>query len=210
MRRFLVVAILTLAVPAAAIAGAPTEATIEGPGLGDSVAIPGNGDPDGNSPLGRVVRYSGFFPSVFEQNPDPMLGTKPAVELGPRYIIRYVWPGPEGTSVIYQDVYPYARPYPVTYTKPGQPVWGSTSPGAPARPDGQHTFGGWYVSTGELKLALEAIGLSATPPSSDSDGFWSGTPQLISLFAGIAAAALAVFGLTLVAHRRKVRPAPMA
>jgi hypothetical protein len=210
MRRCLVVATLALAVPAAALAGAPTEATIEGPGIDGTAAIPGVGDPDRNSPLGRVLRLSGFFPSVFKQNPDPMLDTNPAVTLGPRYTIRYVWPGPEGTSVIYQDVYPNAKPYPVTYTKPGQPLWGAVSPDAAASPDGQHTYGGWYASTTELKRTLEGIGLSATPPSSGTDGFWSSTGQLIGLFGGIAAAALAVFGVTLVAHRRKARPAPMA
>jgi hypothetical protein len=209
MKRFLVVVILTFAVPAAAIAGAPTEATIEGPGL-DSSVIRGNGDPDGDTPLGRVVRLSGFFPSVFEQSPDPMLEKSPTASLGPRYRIRYVWPGPEGTSVIHQDVYPYAKPNPVTYTKPGQPFWGATSPDAAARPDGQHTFGGWYASTAELKLALEEIGLSATPPSPGSDGFWSSPPQLIGVFGGIVAAALAAFGFVILARRRKVQPARMA
>jgi hypothetical protein len=209
MRRFLIAATLALAVPASALAGAPTHATIEGPGLDGSVLIPGVGDPNSNTPLGRVLRFSGFFPSVFKQSPDPMLDTQPADALGPRYTIRYVWPGPhEGVSVIYQHVYPYAKPYPVTYTKPGQPLWGAPSPEAPARPDGQHTFGGWYVSTGELKLALEAVGLSATPSSSDS-GLGSGTPQLIGLVGGIAAA-VAALGLALVAHRRKIRPAPTA
>jgi hypothetical protein len=209
MRRFLIAAVLALAVPTPALAGAPTHATIEGPGLDGAVLIPGVGDPDSNTPLGRVLRSSGFFPAVFEQDPDPMLDTQPAVALGPRYTIRYVWPGPHvGVSVIYQYVYPYAKPNPVTYTKPGQPLWGAPSPDASVRPDGQHTFGGWYVSTGELKRALEAIGLSATPSSSDS-GFGWGTPQLIGLVAGIGAA-LAALGLTLVAHRRKIRPAPTA
>lgn len=61
----------------------------------------------------------------------------------------------------------------MTYTRPGQPIWGATSPDAAARPDGQHTFGGWYASTVELKLAQEEIGLSAMPSSPGSDGFWS-------------------------------------
>lgn len=153
---------------------------------------------------------SGFFPAVFKQNPDPMLDTNPAVTLGPRYTIRYVWPGPEGTSVIYQDVYPNAKPYPVTDTKAGQPLWGAVSPDAAASPDGQHTYGGWYARTVELKRTLEHIGVSATTPSSGTDGFWSSTGQLIGLFGGIAAAALAAFGLVLVARRRKVQPTPMA
>lgn len=93
MKRFLIVVILAFAVPAAAIAGAPTEATIEGPGLDSPVVLRGNGDPDSDTPLGRVVRLSGFFPSVFEQSPDPMLDKNPAASLGPRYTIRYVWPG---------------------------------------------------------------------------------------------------------------------
>lgn len=203
MKRFLIVSILALAVPAAALAKGASEATIEGPGLDGSVVIPGKGEGDGNSPLGRVVRLSGFFPSVFEQSPNPMLDTKPSVALGPRYTIRYVVPGPEGTSVLYQDVYPYAKPYPVTYTKPGQPFWGAEGPDSPTRPDGQHTFGGWYTSTAELKLALEEVGLSATPPSPRSDGFWSSKPQLIGVVGGIAAGTLAVIAFPLRRRRRR-------
>jgi hypothetical protein len=88
-------------------------------------------------------------------------------------------------------------------------LWGAESPDAPASPDGQHTFGGWYVSTGDLKVALEQVGSPAAPSQPDRDGFWSHIPQVIALLGGVAVA-LAVFGLALVARRRKIWPAPTA
>ena len=206
MKRFLLITMLALIAPTAALAKGASEATIEGPGLDGAVAIPGDGE-GGGTTLGRLVELSGFFPSVFEQTPNPMLDTKPDVELGPGYIVRYVMPGPEGqTSILEQELYPYARPYPVSYTKPGQPFWGATSQDAAARRDGQHTFGGWYVSTAELKQTLAAVGLPVQAPAADDGGFWSSTPNVIGVIAGIAAALLA---LALVFRRTgKRRPQP--
>ena len=52
---------------------------------------------------------------------------------GPRYTITYTMPGPR-TSELRQDVYPYAKPNPVTDTAPGQRYFGS-----------QRTVGGWQL-----------------------------------------------------------------
>lgn|SRR5262245_46601669 len=206
MKRLVLILMLALVAPSGALAKGASEATIEGPGLDGVVAIPGDGE-GGGTTLGRLVDLSGFFPSVFEQTPNPMLDTKPDVTLGPRYVVRYVMPGPEGQeSTLVQHLYPYARPYPVSYTRPGQPFWGATSQDATARRDGQHTFGGWYVSNAGLTKTLAAVGLPATAPAAGGGGFWSSTPNLIGLIAGIAVAFLA---LALVFRRTgKRRPQP--
>ncbi len=207
MRRFLVVAIVALLSPAAALGKGASEATIEGPGLDGAVAIPGDGEGGGGTTLGRLVQLSGFFPSVFEQTPNPMLDTRPDVTLGPRYVVRYVMPGPEGQeSILEQHLYPYAKPYPVSYTKPGQPFWGATSQDAAARRDGQHTFGGWYVSTAELKQTFAEIGLPARPPSANDGGFWRDTPRLVGVAVGIGAAVLVL--VVLIRRLTRQRPQP--
>lgn len=206
MRQLTVIAVLASLLPVTAFAKGASEATIEGPGLDGVVAIPGDGE-GGATTLGRLVELSGFFPSVFEQTPNPMLAAKPAVTLGPKYTVRYVMPGPDGqTSVLEQELYPYARPFPVSYTRPGQPFWGATSQDAAARRDGQHTFGGWYVSPSELKHTLAEIGLPAQPPSAGDGGFWSSTPWVTGVAVAIGAALLAL--VVLIRHAGRQRPQP--
>ena len=207
MKPFLVIATLAVVVASAAFGKGASEATIEGPGLDGAVAIPGDGE-GGGTTLGRLVELSGFFPSVFERSPNPMLETQPDVQLGPRYTVRYTMPGPEGQeSILEQHLYPYAEPYPVSYTKPGQPFWGATSQDAAARRDGRHTFGGWYVSTAELTQSLAEVGLPVKPPSAHDDGFWSNAPSLIGVVAGIAAAVLALAVLIRRTGKRRPQPA---
>jgi hypothetical protein len=209
MKRLVLIAILALIAPTAALAKGASEATIEGPGLDGAVAIPGDGESGAGTTLGRLVELSGFFTSVFEQTPNPMLETRPDVTLGPRYVVRYVMPGPEGQeSILVQELYPYAQPYPVSYTKPGQPFWGARSQDAAARRDGQHTFGGWYASTAELKQTLAAIGLPDRSPSTGTgDGFWSSTPSVVGLFAGVGAALLALIVVIRRSSKRRPQPA---
>jgi hypothetical protein len=208
MKRFLIIALFALIAPAGALAKGASEATIEGPGLDGAVAIPGDGEGGGGTTLGRLVELSGFFPSVFEQTPNPMLDTRPDVTLGPRYVVRYVMPGPEGQeSALEQHLYPYAKPYPVSYTRPGQPFWGATSQDAAARRDGQHTFGGWYASTGELTQTLAAVGLPARPPSPGDGGFWRDTPALVGVGVGIGAAVLVLVVLLRRLTRQRPQPA---
>jgi hypothetical protein len=197
MKRFLIFSLLALALPAAALAKGASEATIEGPGLHGTITIPGSGEPGGGTPLGQIAELAGFFPSVFGQVPTATLPGKPSVQLGPRYVVRYTMPGPGTTSIIVQNVYPYAKPYPVTYTPPGQPFWG-----------GQHTVGGWYATTAELKIALEDVGLPETaPPVGGDGGFWSNTPRIVGVAGGIAAVVLAALGLVVVVRRRRLHPA---
>ena len=192
MNRLLVVALVALALPAGALAKGPSAASIEGPGVGKALPVAGKGEDGGASRLGRLTQDAGFFPAVFGQSPDPTLRVRPKGELGPRYVITYTVPGPSGESVIRQDVYPYAKPVPLTFMKPDQPFW-----------DGQRTYGGWYVSTPALRQTLVAAGLPAEPPSL-GDGFWS-----VPALAGVSAAIAAALVLLLVAARwirRRPRP----
>ena len=92
MKRLLfLLAIAALALPAAALAKGPSEATITGPGLGKAITIVG-AEEEG-SPLMSFAEQAGFFQAAFGQEPDPMLPGKPKGDLGPKYRIEYKVPG---------------------------------------------------------------------------------------------------------------------
>jgi hypothetical protein len=146
---------------------------------------------EGSGPLGELVANAGFFPSVFSQDPSPMLERAPAGDLGPRYVVTYVVPGPYGEQdTLRQDMYPYALPEPVSYMAPGQQVFGT-----------ERTDGGWYIATSQLKETLVAAGLPETAPT-DTGG--SSFPWALA-----ALVALAVLGLAaaLLLRRRIATPA---
>src|SRR5687767_1747900 len=106
-RLLLVLAVTVLALPAAAIAKGPDEATITGPGLDKAITIKGLEEP--GSPLMAFADAAGFFPAAFDQQPSPMLPGRPKGDLGPKYRIDYNVPGPDGENfAITQDLYPYA------------------------------------------------------------------------------------------------------
>lgn len=183
MKRLLfLLAIAALALPAAAIAKGPSEATIKGPGLGKTITIVG-AEEEG-SPLMSFAEQAGFFPAAFDQQPDPMLSGKPKGDLGPKYRIEYKVPGGDNDAFqISQDLYPYASPSAVTYMPPGQRIFDST------------TQGGWFESP-LLKDILVAAGLpktaaAAKAQSSSSAGFsstgWIGAVIGIALLVGAAA-----------------------
>jgi hypothetical protein len=185
-------ALLVLAcIPASALAKGPSEASIEGPGLSGSLTLPGA---EGSGLLGDFIMSAGFFPAVFRQSPDPMLEARPQATLGPRYVVTYAVPGPSGAEdVLYQDVYPYAKPDPVTYTEPGQRFWGT-----------EETRGGWFVGLYGLKDQLVEAGLPATAPTAaaDEDPFpWT----MVAAFAVLGA--LVVFALGAFARRRRPQAA---
>jgi len=189
MKRFLLVLALALALPAAAAAKGPDQATISGPGM-KTVTFGGNGESMGTV-LGELTERAGLFPALFQTSPNPMLGSARTKSLGPRYHIHYRVPGPEsGAFPIDQDVYPYAEGGALTYTKPGQRIFDSRA------------VGGWFLGGTQLKLLLQQHGLPATAPSEPSA---SGTST--ALVAGIAipgAIALAAAGLL---YRRRSRQA---
>ena len=178
-------------IPTAALAKGASEATITGPGLGDGITLAGEGQPGGMT-LMRLAESAGFFPSVFVTTPNPMLAKRPDGSLGPRYRITYTMPGPNGAvSELEQDVYPYATPNALSYTKPGQSYW-----------DGQKTVGGWYVGAATLKQRLVAVGLPQTPPSGGGLDFPWPLLAALALAAGVAAVAFAALRI-----RRRPRPA---
>lgn len=176
MRRSLILVFAAaLALPAAAAAKGPESATIVGPG--GSIAVAGDGEGGTGTPLGNLVENGGFFPAVFARSPDPMLTRRPSGDLGPRYTVTYVVPGPGGDSRIEQDVYPYAEPAAVTYVRPGQRFWG-----------GERTNGGWYVATGDLTTS---IGLpEAAPPTGGGASRWPWAAGALAAVVALAAAVL--------------------
>ena len=184
-------ALAALVLPGLAAAKEPTRAIISGAGLHKTLTV-GGGDST-STPIDRLTTDSGFFPAAYGQSPDPMLQRKPAGPLGPRYTI--AWKVPSGGSVVFrirQDLYPYARGGAVTFTKPGQPIFGTT------------TRGGWYRDR-ELKRTLVGLGLASTAPrgtSGSSGRDWT----LVGALALVGAVAAA----TLVLRRRqRGRQAPL-
>ena len=153
--------LLTLA-PTAALAKGASAATIDGSGPGGPgngsrgpITLRGDGEPGSGTDLGTLADLSGLFPAMFDQTPDPMLATvpTPTKQLGPRYTIPWTIPdGPGTAKKIRQDVYPYAGGGPVTYTKPGQPVFDQT------------TRGGWYKASDSLRQQLISLGLPNRAP----------------------------------------------
>ena len=187
---------VVVAAPSAFAKGA-TQATINGPGLkkgGLVLRSDNGGDPTSGSRLGRLADAAGFFPAVFDQAPDPMLRERPKGSLGPKYTAEYVLPDPNGSaSTIRQDLYPYAKPYALSYTKPGQHFF--------AR--GQGTHGGWFMTTSAVRTVL---GLPAQPPEA-SPGDGSGWLRWVAIAITIAAGLALLAALSLFVQRRRPRPA---
>jgi hypothetical protein len=183
-------ALAALLVPTAMLGKGASEATITGPGLGNGITLAGEGAPDGGT-LMRLAESAGFFPAVFRTTPNPMLTKRPKGSLGPKYRITYTMPGPENdVSRITQDLYPFAKPQPVSYVKPGQTFFGD-----------QKTLGGWFVANYVLKQQLVSVGLPETPPGGGgSDGPW--------LVLVAVASAVAVFAAVLSVLRLRRRPHP--
>ena len=190
MKRIVLVVIAALALPAVALAKGPSAASISGPGIG-TIDISGDAENGVGSTFSRVTDGAGFFAAVYRPEPDPMLRTRPQVQLGPRYRIAWALPTSAGKSTLYQDVYPYAKPYAVTYMRPGQTFYG-----------GMTTRGGWFVGGMELKQALVAAGLPVSPSSSSSSGLSASALAGISAGA-VAALALAILGAITVRRRRR-------
>ena len=190
MKRFILLAAAgALVVPAAAAGTGPSAAKIDGPGTGGGLSIGGS---EGSGPLGNLTMHGGFFQATFGQQPSSMLTRPPKGDLGPKYTVVYTVPGPNQVDEIRQDVYPYARPNPVTYTPPGQQFFGT-----------ERTVGGWYVADEGLKRTLVAAGLPRTAPSGSGESSfptWAG-----GLVAFAVALLLAV--VAALAIRRRPRPA---
>src|SRR2546430_5749753 len=143
------VALAAALVATSALAKGASRAKITGPALGKGITLAGEGQVGGGQ-LMQLAEAAGFFPAVFVTDPNPMLSTRPQGALGPRYTITYAMPGPSGVDELRQDLYPYAKPNPVTYVEPGQRFFGT-----------ERTVGGWYVASATLKVETVA----AAPPA---------------------------------------------
>jgi len=162
MRRLtlLVIAFAALTVVGTASGKGPIAATIDGPGTGGGITLGGSGEPGSDAPLGNFADHAGFFPAVFRRTPDPMLDSSPSSDLGPRYTVTYDVPGPNGREDrVVQDLYPYAADGPVTFTKPGQTIFGT-----------ERTRGGWFEAPPALMDTLVEIGLPTTAPTGSPAG----------------------------------------
>jgi hypothetical protein len=200
MKRHVLTGVATLLVaglaPNVALAKGPIEASIEGPGLSSPLTFTGSGEAamSADQPQMQLAEVAGFFPAAFRQVPDPMLARRPAGALGPRYVIEWCVPGPNGTEFrIIQDLYPYAKRGAVTYMKPGQPLFETAG-----------TYGGWFVASPQLKETLVAAGLPPNAPGSgDESPFpWTVVGTMVAIGAVFAGAAVAVY-----VTRRRPQPA---
>jgi hypothetical protein len=152
--------------PTAAVAKGASAATIDGSGPGGlgngpngPITLRGDGEPGSGTDLSALADLSGLFPAMVGQSPDPMLAAAPTKQLGPRCTITWTIPDGSGTArKVRQEVYPYAAGGPVTYTKPGQPVFDQT------------TRGGWYRSSDSLRQQLISLGLPNRAPLAAASG----------------------------------------
>jgi hypothetical protein len=190
-RLFLVLAVLATAavLPATALGKEIKSVTITGPGLDQQITLAGGGRLDAGTPIGDFAMQSGFFPELFDTSPDPTLAERPDGPLGPKFQATYLFPNPETGEIgrVVQDVYPYAKPYPVTYVPAGREIW-----------KGERAHGGWYLAQVDLKAVLVKAGLPRTAhvarrSSGSSMGIWAG---------GAAGAAALVLAIGFLAYRR--------
>jgi hypothetical protein len=192
MRYLLAVAALALALPGLAAAKGPESASISGPGLDRSLPITGAGEMGSGTPLGALVDAGGFFAQMYGQSPDPTLPSQPNGTLGPSFRITYVVPGPNGIrSRVIQQVYPYAKPSPVSYMAPGQSFWGNKT-----------TSGGWFRAPADLKKMLVSLGLPATAPRANAGSLM----DVIGPVTGGVVALIMLVAVARASRRRGWRP----
>jgi len=189
-----IAALVLLALAAPAGAKGPSDGTIEGDGLKKPIAI---GQGEGTSGGDRLIEDIGFFDATFGMIPSQMLDAPPTRDLGPMLTVRWNVPGPEGdTSVIVQQLYPYADIGPVVHTDPGQVFFVN-----------EHAKGGWFRAPERLVTTLQSMGLpsaDALGPGSASHGGTSWSP----IAASIGAAVLGIGTIAALARRRReVAPA---
>jgi hypothetical protein len=212
-RRILVLAVLAaalLTVPTTAWAKGASKGTVSGGGLASPITVSGEGEPGSGDLLARLAEQTGAYVAMYgeEAGSGTLVATKPAGNLGPRYLVTYSVPSPAGgEDAVKQDLYPFAHSGPVTFTAAGQHFM-----------DGMATSGGWFEAPASLPETLAAIGVrkpasqaasaaqpaeaAARPPSvaaSDPAGSTSALP----LVAGGVAVALLLGGLAAVVLRRR-------
>ena len=157
-----------------AMAKGADRATISGPGLAAPIVLDdgdggGGGEPGSGGNLATLGEGSGLFLAMFGADGGRRLDqSQPAGALGPRYELAFRVPdGSPAPSTVSQDLYPEAAGGPVTYTRAGQQVFGST------------TTGGWYRAPASFPALLAKLGVpgvsasvapSAAAPSAPAAG----------------------------------------
>jgi hypothetical protein len=155
------VMVLAMAGPAVA-KGVIGEANISGPGLGRGSGTAGGGGGMRIEAPAADRMWEGGIVDDRKEDSVSELGLSPA-DLGPRYLVTYRFDfgsGPEGEA-LRQELYPYAKGGPVTYTPPGQKFTGEenlTGMEAPSIPSG------WFQATPDFFEYLVDRGLPATNP----------------------------------------------
>ena len=146
------IAAAVLAIPTAAFVKGPTIAVITGSGIkGGSVTLRGMGEPGSGAKLGDLAEQSGLFSAMFGAASDGhILPVQPTAALGARYVVVYTIPNGDPTPAkVTMDLYPYAPGGPVTYTRPGPPVFSGQEPLA----------GQWFQGPTDLRDLLVSVGL---------------------------------------------------
>jgi hypothetical protein len=190
-------AFLALALPAAALAKGPTEATISGPGLARPLHLGGPGGWAEGSPMAELVSRAGFFQAAWGDERGRILTKRPTKDLGPSYKVVYVVPGPSGKDDrIRQDLYPFARGGALTYTPPDQRFF-----------DTQRTLGGWFRVVPPLTPTLVAAGLPRPTPRAAATAAREGDSRRLWPLPIAALFVLAALGAVTVLRRMRTAPA---
>lgn len=145
MKKLALIVLVALVLPATAAAKGPSKAAIAGAGI---TTIRISGAEGSSTPFWRLVEATGWFEAAWG-SPSHLPQAKPQAELGPKYTITWTVPS---SNKLYQDVYPYAKPYPVTFMPRGQELYDT-----PVK-------GGWFVGGANLGKILERLGVPAEPP----------------------------------------------
>jgi hypothetical protein len=197
MKKLALIVLVALALPATAFAKGPSHAAVAGAGL---ATIRISGAEGSATPFWRLVEAAGWFEAAW--GPSRLPQAPPGGELGPKYTITWKVPS---SNRLYQDVYPYAKPYPVTYMPSGQKIYGT-----PVK-------GGWFQGGAKLKRALARVGLPAQapqapalaahePPPPSQSGSDVSTGAIAAIAAGVVILTLAL----LLGIRAKRRPRTIA
>lgn len=169
MKKLALIVLLALALPASAFAKGPSAASISGPGL---TTIRIAGAEGSTTRFWRFVEAAGFFEAAY----GPRLPkTQPEGDLGRRYTITWKVPS---SNRLYQDIYPYAQPNPVTYMSPEQTIYDAK------------VKGGWFVGGVKLKKALAQIGVPTEVPQQQQPPHAGHEPPVHASGSGLSARAI--------------------
>jgi hypothetical protein len=138
----------SLALAGDALAKGPDAAVITGPDLPSPLTLSYR-DAARRATMAKLTTDGDFFRQAFGP---ASTRPRPDVALGPRYVVVYRVPGPNGNSYLRQSLYPYASGGAITFMAKGQRFWGT-----------RRTRGGWSRPSPSLFTALLEAGLPGPP-----------------------------------------------